>query len=104
MKKILLLCFLAASFTSHAKEITREQETNCISAMAMAEAAMTVRQNGLPLFKALENNEKMLTDGNATKEEVSLMKIILRDVYSKPKYSTEKYQKEAIKEYSSKYF
>ena len=103
MKKILLLCFLAASFTSHAKEITREQETNCISAMAMAEAAMTVRQNGLPLFKALENNEKMLTDGNATKEEVSLMKIILRDVYSKPKYSTEKYQKEAINEYSSKY-
>ena len=60
MKKILLLCFLVASFTSHAKEITREQETNCISAMAMAEAAMTVRQNGLPLFKALENNEKML--------------------------------------------
>ena len=95
---------MAANFTSHAKEITREQETNCISAMAMAEAAMTVRQNGLPLFKALENNEKMLTDGNATKEEVSLMKIILRDVYSKPKYSTEKYRKEAINEYSSKYY
>lgn len=104
MKKILLLCFLVASFSSYAKEITREQETNCIGVMAMAEAAMSVRQNGLPLFKALENNEKMLTDGNATKEEVSLMKIILRDAYSKTKYSTDKYQKEAINEYSSKYY
>ena len=104
MKKILTLCFLIISFNSSAKEVTKDQEANCLGTMAMAEAAMTVRQNGLPLLDALQNNEKMLTNGNATKKEISLMKIILRDAYSKPKYSTKEYQRESINEYSSKYY
>lgn len=104
MKKLLLLCILSASFNSYSKEVTKAQEANCINAMAMAEAAMTVRQSGLPLLIALKNNEKMLANGDATKEEFSLMKIILRDVYSKPKYSTKEYQEESINEYSAKYY
>ena len=104
MKKILSLCFLIISFNSQAKEVTKDQEAKCLGVMAMAEAAMAVRQNGLPLLKALENNEKMLTNGDATKDEISLMKIILRDAYSKPKYSTKEYQRESINEYSSKYY
>ena len=104
MKKILTLCFLIISFNSSAKEVTKDQEANCLGAMAMAEAAMTLRQSGISLASVLEQNEKMITTGDATKEESSLMKLILRDAYSKSKYTTKEHQKESINEYAAKYY
>lgn len=104
MKKFLVICILIISSNSHSKEVTKNQEANCINAMSMAEAAMTVRQQGVALPTALENNEKMLTSGNSTHKEASLMKMILRDAYSKPKYSTEDYKTESINEFSKNYY
>lgn len=104
MKKILVICILTICSNSHSKEVTKNQEANCLKAMAMAKAAMTVRQNGLPLSNAIENNEAMLANGNATKEESMLMKKILRDAYSKPKYSTKDYKQESVNEFSANYY
>lgn len=104
MKKILLISLLFISFNSYSKEVTASQESNCLNAMAMAEAAMTLRQSGASLSSTLERNEKMITTGDATIEESSLMKLILRDAYSKPKYTTKEYQKESINEYAAKYY
>lgn len=104
MRKIYFLCFLTISFNSYAEGVSESQEVKCIGLMAMAEAAMTVRQNGLPLLDALQNNKDMLTNGEATEGEHSLMKMILRDAYSKPKLYTNEYQLEAVNEYSSKYY
>ncbi len=104
MKKILFISFFVISFNSHSKEVTASQESNCLNTMAMAEAAMTLRQSGISLASVLEQNEKMITTGDATKEESSLMKLILRDAYSKSKYTTKEHQKESINEYAAKYY
>ena len=104
MKKLFLIYFLVATTISYSKEVSKNQEVNCINAMAMAEAAMTLRQNGVTLPTVLENNEKMLTSGKSTPKEASLMKMIVRDAYSKPKYTTEDYKQESINEFSANYY
>ena len=104
MKNYLVLTLIFLSSNLFAKEVSKNQEVNCINAMAMAEAAMTLRQNGVTLPTVLENNEKMLTSGKSTPKEASLMKMIDRDAYSKPKYTTEDYKQESINEFSANYY
>ena len=103
MKKVLLLGLLLSG-NLFAKEVSKDQEQHCLNAMAMSEAAMTVRQNGLPLSEALNNIKKMVESGESTEKEASLVKLILRDAYSKPKFSTEAYKKESISEFSANYY
>lgn len=104
MKNYLVLTLIFLSSNLFANEVTQSQEQNCRGAMAMAEAAMTLRQNGVKLPTVLENNEKMLTSGKSTPKEASLMKMIVRDAYSKPKYTTEDYKQESINEFSANYY
>lgn len=105
MKKILGLCLVFLIYSANATaNVKDDQEEMCLEAMAMAQAAMSVRQDGLPLHEALQNINQLYRDDGISKREYDLVKMILRDAYSKPKFSTKEYQNEAVNEYSSKYY
>lgn len=99
-----MVFILLQSGNIFAKEVSKNQEQNCLNAMAMSEVAIAVRQNGLPLSDALNNLNKMVINGEATEKEASLMKLILRDAYSKPKLSIDANKKESINEFSANYY
>lgn len=105
MKKILWLCLgvLVGSANANASS-SEDQEEKCLNAMAMAKAAMSIRQQGLPLSDALKNIQQSHQNGDMSKKEYDLIKMILRDAYSKPKFLTKEYQDESINEYSAKYY
>lgn len=97
-----MVFILLQSGNIFAKEVSKDQEQNCLN--AMSEVAIAVRQNGLPLSDALNNLNKMVINGEATEKEASLMKLILRDAYSKPKLSIDANKKESINEFSANYY
>lgn len=105
MKKILCMCIgVLFSSANIMAAISAEQEAKCLNAMAIAQATMSVRQKGLPLIEALQNLDKMYESKEISQKEYDLAKMILRDAYSKPKFSTKKYQDDSINEYSAKYY
>ncbi|MFP6819522.1 hypothetical protein [Acinetobacter sp. TAC-1] len=104
MNKLIMAFILLQCGNLFAKEVSKDQEQNCLNAMAISEAAMAIRQNGLPLAEALNNLNKMVAKGESTEKEASLVKLILRDAYSKPKFSTESNKKESINEFSANYY
>ena len=107
MKKLLITAMLLPSIAVAGvnQPVSDEQhEKNCMGLMAMAQAVMTVRQNGLPLAEALINAEKLVKDNKASKEENFILKGMLRDAYDEARYSTKAYQQEQINEFSAKYY
>ena len=66
------------------------------------EIRVEIKENGLA--DALKNIQQSYQNGDMSKKEYDLIKMILRDAYSKPKFSTKEYQDESINEYSAKYY
>lgn len=103
MKKIVLLVLFMAS-TTLAMATTKSQEQNCRGAMAMAEAVMIHRQEGLSLLNALSNIDNIHRKKDITDLQAEIIKGMTRHAYSEPKYSSKKYQQESINEFSAKYY
>lgn len=103
MKNTILFLLLLVNISSHAV-VTQDQESVCKETMAMAEAAITARYQGVALSAALDNTAKMVEQGKASIGQSSIMKSILRDAYDEPRYTTIKYKQNHVKDFSAKYY
>lgn len=104
--KIKIVFLLLFGFQSvFAAPVSEEvHEENCRNLMAMAEAAIKTKQNGVSLGNSLSNLGKMVESGQAQKEETAMMQKILRDAYDEPTYSTPKIKQEQANDFAAKYY
>ncbi len=71
----------------------------CKEMAGLAKSTMQLRQQGVPMVKLYELNEK-LEDG-PFKEMMDLM---VNQAYAEPRYSSDKYQQRAVTEFENEWF
>ncbi|MDV2440211.1 hypothetical protein QR665_12130 [Acinetobacter gerneri] len=105
MKKILLIGLIVSAITpSFAKPnqpvSTIQHEENCKKITSMAQVVMKARQNGSPILNMLAAAEKSSKD----EQSVKITKMMVEDAFSQPKYYSEEAKKDAVNEFSAKYY
>ncbi|MCU4334195.1 hypothetical protein [Acinetobacter pittii] len=107
MKKIILLGFIFLPAFTLAKPVQQVSdsvhEQNCRTIMEIAHVIMEERQNGVPLSKALENNDNIFKKIH-NKNLEKLYNSLTRDAYEQPSYSTPSIKQEQLNEFSAKHY
>ena len=98
MKKLILALALTLSFGASSSE---DKQTHCESIALLGKSIMTSYQSGVPLsmlFKIIDSEKSFnKTQKDSIKEMATL-------AYEQTKYSSEKYQKEAILNFENQTF
>ena len=97
MKKLILAAALTLSFGATASE----KESYCADIATLGKSIMTSYQNGVPLstlFKLIDNSKGFSTEQKSHIKEMATL------AYEQTKYSSEKYQKEAIANFENQVF
>lgn len=97
MRKLILAAALTLSFGATASE----KESYCADIATLGKSIMTSYQNGVPLhslFKLIDSSKGF------SAEQKSHIKEMAKLAYEQTKYSSEKYQKEAIANFENQVF
>jgi len=104
MKKIILLGFIFLPALIFAKPVQQDSysvhEQNCRTIMEIAQVIMEKKQNGLPLSKALEENDDIFKKIH-NKNVERLYNSITRDAYEQPNYSTPSMKQEQLNDFTA---
>lgn len=89
---------------ANAESIEKSKSSICDSVTGVAESAMKARLSGVSIQTALSSLDKI---NNSDKTNVAIKKLyqgVITDAYRLPNFSTDKYQKEAIREFGLKQY
>lgn len=105
MKKIILLLsilFLTTSvFSGPAKKSPKEQhEENCVSLAKLAQTFMASKQKGVSILSSLETVNTIIKD----EQRAEIVRLIVKDAYSQPNYTTPSVKEEQLNEFTAKYY
>ena len=90
MKKLLLIPLLMTlPFVAHANETDR-----CAAISSLAEGVMTARQNNVDIVQVIE-----IVSSNPITAELGI--VLAKEAYAKPRFNTERIQKETIREFKN---
>jgi hypothetical protein len=100
MKKLAILLFsILISFNSYGKEITRESITDfCSGIETLAEAIMISRQEGVAVSELMKIADK------STSVLSSIQRLMITEVFEKPRFTVGINKTEAIEDYKNGWF
>ncbi len=104
MKKNILLGFVFLPAMTFAQPVQQDSykvhEQNCRTIMEIAHSIMEKKQNGVPLSKALEENDVIFKKIHNINVE-RLYNSITRDVYEQPNYSTPSMKQKQLNDFTT---
>lgn len=105
MKKIILfisIVFISTLvFSAPNKKSAKEQhEENCVNLAKLAQTFMTSKQNGVSILSSLETVNTIIKD----EQRAEIIRLIVKDAYSQPNYTTPSVKEEQLNEFTAKYY
>lgn len=102
MKHLAAILIALATTPTLAQNPSPEDFRICSRQVAMGEAMMLARQNGVPITKALGDSPSKLNDPDLATRLISTLAVRLAmEAYSRPRLESEIYRQEYIKEHGT---